>query len=243
MNGYAAWVTSRDHLLLYLTVDLAILTVRESALQVLVIERGHDPYAGQAALPGGFIRAGEDLPEAAARELAEETGLSGAPIHLEQLSVYSAPDRDPRGRVVSVAFLAIAPDLPVPEAGSDARAARWTPVEEVRDSLAFDHGAILDDAVECARNRLEFTTLAAAFCDPAFTIGDLRHAYEVVWGKAVDPRNFSRKVAQTHGFVEPTGEKRTPDIGRPAALYRRGPATKLSPPLMRIGTSEPESGT
>jgi 8-oxo-dGTP diphosphatase len=103
----------------------------------------------------------------------------------------------------------------------------------VRDKLAFDHAAILADAVERARTRLEFTTLAAAFCGPVFTIGDLRHVYEVVWDEPIDPRNFSRKLAQTKGFVEPTGGKRTPDTGRPAALYRRGPAQILNPPLMR----------
>jgi 8-oxo-dGTP diphosphatase len=108
----------------------------------------------------------------------------------------------------------------------------------VRDKLAFDHAQILDDAVERARSRLEFTTLAAAFCGPTFTIGDLRHVYEVVWDEPIDPRNFSRKVVQTKGFVEPTGGKRVPDTGRPAALYRRGPALTLNPPLMRSGTTE-----
>jgi 8-oxo-dGTP diphosphatase len=230
-------VTSRDHLLLYLAVDLAVMTVRENRLQVLVIERGHSPYAGEVALPGGFLRAGEDLPEAAERELAEETGLDGSQIHLEQFGVYGAPDRDPRGRVVSVAFLAVAPDLPIPKAGSDARSAQWAPVSEVHDRLAFDHAAILDDAVERARNRLEFTTLAAAFCGPTFTIGDLRQVYEVVWGRAVDPRNFSRKVRQTAGFVEPVGDKRAPATGRPAELYQRGPAKWLNPPLMRVATA------
>src|SRR5580658_882478 len=118
------------------------MTVRENQLQVLLIERGHSPYAGQVALPGGFLRAGEDLPEAAERELAEETGLDGSTFHLEQFAVYGAPDRDPRGRVVSVAFLAVAPDLPIPKAGSDARHAFWAPVDEIKCALAFDHPAI-----------------------------------------------------------------------------------------------------
>src|SRR5579859_2884589 len=192
-------MTDRDHLLLYLAVDLAILTVRTDLLHVLIIERNNDPYRGQSALPGGFLRAAEDLRDAAERELAEETGLDGESLHLEQLAAYGSPDRDPRGRVVSVAYLAIAPDLPLPTAGSDAASARWAPVTEVRTKLAFDHDRILDDAVERARTHLEFTTLATAFCGPAFTIGDLRHVYEVVWGIRLDPRNFSRKVAQTHG--------------------------------------------
>ncbi len=223
----------REHLLLWLTVDLAILTVRDDLLNVLVIERDNEPYRGQAALPGGFLRQGEDLSGAAERELAEETGLAEMGLHLEQLATYGAPGRDPRGRVVSVAYLAIAPDLPIPAAGSDARSARWAPVEAVHGTLAFDHSQILDDAVERARTRLEFTTLATAFCGQAFTIGDLRRVYEVVWGVPLDPRNFSRKVASTEGFVLPTGAKRVLGTGRPAALYQRGPAQALNPPLTR----------
>ncbi|MGI9000558.1 MAG: NUDIX hydrolase [Pseudonocardia sp.] len=225
----------RDHQLLRLAADLAILTVRDSRLQALVITRRNPPYAGQSALPGGFLRAGEDVRQAAVRELREETGLDGEAeaLHLEQLSVYSDPDRDPRGRVVSVTFLALSPDLPVPQAGSDAQHAFWAPVDEIRGTLAFDHDQILNDAVERARSRLEYTTLATAFCEPKFTIGDLRRVYEVVWGAVLDPRNFSRKVMRTNGFVRPTGRKRAPETGRPATLYERGPAQLLTPPLMR----------
>jgi 8-oxo-dGTP diphosphatase len=227
----------RARLRLYLAVDLAILTVRENLLHLLVVERANQPYQGYAALPGGFLREGEDLREAAERELKEETGLDGAELHLEQVAAYGAPDRDPRGRVVSVAFLALAPDLPIPTAGSDAQSARWAPAHAIRDALAFDHADILDDAIERARTRLEYTTLATAFCGAAFTIGDLRTIYEAVWGTPLDPRNFNRKVIHTEGFVEPTGGKRVPGTGRPAALYRRGPATTLSPPLLRSTTA------
>lgn len=226
-------MADRAHLQLRLAVDLAILTVRENLLQVLVIERANEPYRGQVALPGGFLRASENLREAAERELAEETGLDGGSLHLEQLAAYGAPDRDPRGRVVSVAYLAIAPDLPVPVAGSDARAAAWMALDQVRGKLAFDHGQILDDAVERARSGLEHTTIATAFCKPVFTIGDLRHVYEVVWSTPLDPRNFNRKVTATKGFVLPTGSQRAPGTGRPAALYRPGPARSLHPPLLR----------
>jgi 8-oxo-dGTP diphosphatase len=227
----------RERLLLHLAVDLVILTVRENRLNVLVIERANQPYQGQEALPGGFLRAGEGLREAAERELAEETSLDGGALHLEQLATYGDPDRDPRGRVVSVAYLAIAPDLPIPAAGSDARSARWAPVERVRGKLAFDHDQILDDAIERAKEHLEFTTLGTAFCGQTFTIGDLRNVYEVVWNMPLDPRNFSRKVTSTEGFVQPTGDKRAPETGRPAALYRRGPAQSLSPPLMRTAAA------
>jgi 8-oxo-dGTP diphosphatase len=212
-------VPDRTRLLLQLTVDLAILTAREDHLNVLVIERDNPPFRGQLALPGGFLRAGEDLHGAAVRELAEETGLDGGRLHLDQLGAYGQPDRD----------------LPLPVAGSDARSARWVPVEVLRGALAFDHNQILDEAVEAARSRLELTTLATAFCEETFTIGDLRHVYEVVWGVPLDPRNFSRKVVHTDGFVVATGDKRIPETGRPAALYRAGPARLLSPPLLRGG--------
>jgi 8-oxo-dGTP diphosphatase len=230
-------VTGRDHLMLKLAVDLAILTVRDNLLQVLVIERGKPPFKGGNALPGGFLRAGEDLETAARRELDEETSLRGD-LHLEQLATYGTPDRDPRERVVSVAYLAIAPDLPVPTAGSDAAGARWAPVDKVAGTLAFDHDDILRDAVERARAQLELTTVAAAFCAPQFTIGDLRTVYEVVWNMPLDPRNFSRKVLHTEGFVEPTGTRRMPEVGRPATLYRRGPARSLNPPIMRGSTAD-----
>jgi 8-oxo-dGTP diphosphatase len=226
-------VADREHLRLELTVDLTILTVRENLLHVLLIERENEPYRGDLALPGGFLRAGEDLPDAARRELSEETALDGKALHLEQIAVYGAPDRDPRGRVVSVSYLAIAPDLPLPSPGSDARAAHWAPVDNVSGTLAFDHSKILADAVERARQRLEFTTLAAAFCGQTFTISELRSVYEAVWGMPVDPRNFSRKVASSEGFVLPAGGLRVPETGRPASLYRRGPAQVLRPPLMR----------
>jgi 8-oxo-dGTP diphosphatase len=229
----------REHLLLNVTVDLAILTVREDRLHVLLVERLNEPYRGQSALPGGFLRDGEDLEEAAVRELAEETSLDGGALHLEQLATYGQPGRDPRGRVVTVAYLAIAPDLPIPTAGSDARSARWASVEAATGTLAFDHDQILADAVERARSRLESTPLATAFCGDTFTMGDLRRVYEVVWGTPLDPRNFSRKVANTEGFVQPTGGKRVPDTGRPAVLYRRGSALALNPPLLRNGSAAP----
>jgi 8-oxo-dGTP diphosphatase len=228
----------REHTHLRLAVDLAILTVRQDALQVLVITRANEPFRNQAALPGGFLRRDEDIPAAAVRELREETGLDGTQLHLEQLRAYGAPDRDPRGRVVSVAYLAIMPNLPAPTPGSDASNAIWAPVGKVRGTLAFDHDQILDDAVERARERLEFTTLATTFCGPTFTIGDLRNVYEVVWGRQLDPRNFSRKVVNTDGFVERTDERRIPEVGRPATLYVAGPATTLNPPIMRGGGTD-----
>jgi 8-oxo-dGTP diphosphatase len=218
-------------------VDLAVLTVRDDKLQILLVERGINPFRGMLALPGGFIASKEeDLDVAAERELAEETGLDAGGLHLEQMRTYGAPDRDPRGRVVTVCYLAVVPDLPLPIAGGDARAARWTPVDTVLSqdtSMAFDHRSIVADAVERARGKLEYTTLGAAFCTSPFTVSELRHVYETVWGHRLDPRNFHRKVTGVEGFLVATGERTSRDGGRPAALYRRGRAQLMHPPILR----------
>ncbi|MCT2590618.1 NUDIX hydrolase [Streptomyces sp. N2-109] len=235
------------------TVDLVVLTVRRHELCALAVRRGEPPYQGRWALPGGFVRAEEDLTAAAARELNEETGLrahdpgsSAAEAHLEQLATYGDPQRDPRMRVVSVAHLVLAPDLPSPTPGGDAHSARWAPVdtliagpggtgreEEQPIPLAFDHDRILSDGVERARSKIEYSSLATAFCPSEFTVGELRRVYEAVWGVVLDPRNFHRKVTGTPGFLVPTGGTTTRQGGRPAQLFRAGGATLLNPPMLR----------
>jgi 8-oxo-dGTP diphosphatase len=231
------------------TVDLVVLTVREHALSALAVRRGEPPFQGRWALPGGFVQPEEGLAEAAARELSEETGLrtlqpsgpgAGLGAHLEQLATYGDPERDPRMRVVSVAHLVLAPDLPAPRAGGDVRGARWAHVGELlgrtADSgaaLAFDHTRILADGVERARSKIEYSSLATAFCPREFTVGELRRVYEAVWGVALDPRNFHRKVTGTPGFLVPAGGTTTRQGGRPAQLFRAGGATVLNPPMLR----------
>jgi 8-oxo-dGTP diphosphatase len=228
-----------------LAVDLVILTLRDSTLQLLLVERGVEPYLGAMALPGGFLRSvDEDILTAAHRELAEEAGLDAACLHLEQLGVYGTPGRDPRGRVVSVAYLAIAPQLPEPVAGTDAVGACWTPVEQVLSGdlkLAFDHWYIVVDGVERARAKLEHTSLATAFCGQVFTISELQQVYEAVWGVRLDPRNFYRKVQGTRGFIVADGPMRKTETGRPARLFRAGPGKVLHPPMIRT-SSNPTSG-
>jgi 8-oxo-dGTP diphosphatase len=218
-------------------VDLVVLTVRGGELATLLVRRGVPPFVGELALPGGFVQPHEDLIDAATRELVEETGLRLTGHHLEQLASYAAPDRDPRGRVLSVGHLALVPDPPEPDAGSDAAASAWHPVAGL-ERLAFDHGRILADGVERARAKLEYTTLAATFCPPEFTVAQLRQVYEAVWGTPLDPRNFQRKVTSTPGFLIPTGATTTPPRGRPAQLFRRGPATSLHPPMLRDPAGE-----
>jgi 8-oxo-dGTP diphosphatase len=218
------------------TVDLVVFTIRDDELCVLTIRRGATPFRGRWALPGGFVHDDEGLVDAARRELAEETGLDELPVHLEQLATYGAPRRDPRMRVVSVAYLALAAELPDPSAGTDASDARWRPVIDLLSGssrLAFDHDEILGDGLERARAKLEYSPLATAFCSEEFTVAELRHVYEVVWGTELDPRNFHRKVTGSSGFLAPTGRRTTRNGGRPAQLYRRGNATLLNPPISR----------
>jgi 8-oxo-dGTP diphosphatase len=218
------------------TVDLVVLTIRDGSLRALVVKRKEDPFKSRWALPGGFLRPTEDLDRAAQRELREETGLAPDAVHLEQLASYGDPRRDPRMRVVTVAYLTLSPDLPLPIAGTDAAAARWADVDVLVQSprrLAFDHQRILRDGIERARAKLEYTPLAASFCPPEFTVAELRRVYEAVWGTTLDPRNFHRKVTGTPGFLEPAETTTTRDGGRPAQLYRAGRLSLLFPPMLR----------
>lgn len=218
------------------TCDLVVLSVREGELHVLLVRRGEPPFKNQLALPGGFVHIDEDLEDAAYRELAEEAGVGRGDVILEQLATYGAPHRDPRSRVVSVAWLALGSDLPEPTAGSDAADAVWMPVAHVArtaSGLAFDHDTILADGVERARAKLEYTGYAAALCGDAVTIADLHAVYEAVWGVTLDRANFHRKVTGVSGFLTPTTALREGGRGRPARVYRANALAVLSPPILR----------
>jgi 8-oxo-dGTP diphosphatase len=185
------------------TVDIVVFTVHDQALKVLLIERGIVPFQGQYALPGGFVLAGETLEEAAFRELREETGTEN--VYLEQLYTFGEPDRDPRGRVVTVAYFALVPSDKSPLlAGTDAAAAAWFPLSAL-PPLAFDHGKIIEHAVNRLRNKLEYTNVGFQLLPAKFTLTALQALHEAILGKSLDKRNFRRKIL-TLGLVRPSKE-------------------------------------
>jgi 8-oxo-dGTP diphosphatase len=230
------------------TVDLLIFTVTDTDLKVLLIRRGQAPELGKLALPGGFVDVGdsgldrppgetedqgEDLSDAALRELGEETGLDGAllrqhHVHLEQLFTFGAAGRDPRTRVISVAYYALVPpDLaPLVRAGDDAAEAGWYSVEaEVpANALAFDHAKMLALAVDRIRGKLDYSPIAFSLVPRTFTTSELREVYEAVQGRQFDAGNFRRRFKRmvTDGILEAAPGKRSPTArgGRPAKVYR-----------------------
>ncbi len=218
------------------TADIALFTVRSGKLQILLVERGCDPYIGSWALPGGFIQPNESAEQAAVRELAEEAAIH-SDVYLEQLATFSAPERDPRMRVVTIVYTSLVPDLPDPCSGTDAADTRWFPVTAV-PPLAFDHDQILATAVDRVRAKLEYTTVATAFLPRTFTIGELRAVYEAVWGVDVPLQNFRRKVLATPGFIVATDDIRMGVPGPKAKLYTAGDATEIVPAFNRARMTE-----
>jgi 8-oxo-dGTP diphosphatase len=224
------------------TVDVVILTMVESVLHVLLVQRGEAPFKDVWAIPGGFKRPTESLDEAAKRELVEETGVDAARL-LAQFGAYGDPGRDPRMNVVTVGYLAVLRDVGSVVAGSDAAQADLVPVADVleeRIDLAFDHLMIIRDAVERARVELEVSGIATAFLGPTFTIAELRAVYEAIWGVQLDAANFRRSILGEDGWVIPVGRRARPGSsgGRPPELYRAGRAWRQSGPIHRTPTEE-----
>ena len=191
-------VYTSDYPIFSVTVDVVALTIRSDTLCALVVRRGEEPHRGRWALPGGFVDVDEDLAPAAERELLEETGVRVDA--LEQLATYGAPGRDPRGRTVSVAHLAVIPWAPEAQAGSDAADAEWRPVTTLLRprQLAFDHRKILADGVERARSKLEYTNLATRFVPELFTITELRDGVRRDLGERARPRELPPQGGQRH---------------------------------------------
>ena len=218
------------------TVDLVVFAVARGVLHTVLIQRGAHPFKGIPALPGGFLRPDEDTLIGARRELREETSLVVPDsAHIEQLATYSAPDRDPRMRVISVAHLVLLPTdgttLPALAAGSDAAATGWHPVHDALDRhLAFDHATILRDGLERLSGKMEYTTFAARLLPDEFTMSQLRTVYEAVWNTTLAAGNFTRKMMPQ---LEDTGRKaRASTGGAPAALFIADDR-HIHPPLAR----------
>jgi 8-oxo-dGTP diphosphatase len=213
------------------TVDIVVFTIVDADLKVLLVKRDEHPFKARWALPGGFVRVGdaqkdqgEDLDEAAARELAEETGLPRGAAFLEQLRAFGAANRDPRMRVISVAYWALVrPTLvPLVRAGGDVSHARWFSLDEARAlPLAFDHRDILAAAVDRARTQIDVSAIAFELVPETFSIPELRAVYEVIKGAPLDAGNFRKRIQRmiADGILEPAPGKRI-TTSKPAKVYR-----------------------
>jgi 8-oxo-dGTP diphosphatase len=199
------------------TVDIVIFTIRDGRLKLLLIRRAGEPYRGKWALPGGFVEMDEDLEQAARRELEEETGVSG--VYLEQLYTFGRPDRDPRERVITIAYYALIPsDKLQLRAATDAEAVGWFGMEEL-PPLAFDHSEIFAMAHQRLVAKLEYSTIAFQFLSEEFTLSELQAVYETIQQAPLDKRNF-RKWVLALEQIEETGGERRDGAHRPAKLYR-----------------------
>lgn len=199
------------------TVDVAVFTVTDGRLAVVLVRRRQWPHAGKWALPGGFVDIDESLKRAAWRELQEETGIRAG--YLEQLGAFGRPDRDPRERVITVVYIALAAaDRMDIRAGSDAVDARLFNLDELPE-LAFDHAKILAHATERLRDRLGVADIVRRLMPAQFTLSELQAACETIAGKPLDKRNFRKKL-KALDVIEPTGELRQGSAHRPAALFR-----------------------
>jgi 8-oxo-dGTP diphosphatase len=201
-----------------LTVDCVVFCVEERELKLLLIKRGLAPFAGRWALPGGFVRVDETLDDAARRELAEEAGLADA--FLEQLYTFGSVKRDPRERVVSVAYYALVKPGAL-TAATDATDARWFALSDV-PRLAFDHADILATALERLRGKITYQPIGFELLPPKFTLTQLQTLYEAVLGHEIDKRNFRKKVL-SYDLLIPLKEKHQEGAHRPAQLFRFDP--------------------
>lgn len=203
-----------------ITVDIVIFTLKDSCLQVLLIQRGEEPFKNSWALPGGFVRVEESLEEAAARKLEDETGIEHA--YLEQLYTYGDPKRDPRERVITVAYFALIPQDSIirTEGNLSIAQAAWHPVGMLPE-LAFDHSEILTYALRRLRYKLEYSAVGFELLNEEFTLSELQNTYEIILGVNLDKRNFRRRILEA-GVIEETSAFRSGD-GRPARLYRYRP--------------------
>jgi 8-oxo-dGTP diphosphatase len=200
-----------------LTVDCVVFGLDDDELKVLLIQRGLEPFKGRWALPGGFVRVEETLDEAARRELQEETGLKD--LFLEQLYTFGAVNRDPRERVVSVAYYALVKlAAHATKAATDAADAQWFPISKI-PKLAFDHAEILAAALDRVKGKVRYEPIGFELLPPKFTLSQLQHLYEAILAAELDKRNFRKKVLSL-GLLIPLKETQMTGRHRPAQLFR-----------------------
>lgn len=199
------------------TVDILILTVEKDSLKIILIKRNKEPFKNAWAIPGGFIEKNETLEQAALRELMEETGVKN--IYLEQLYTFGDPKRDPRGRVVTVAYFALIPSNKIRLSFSaDAAQARWFSTGNL-PNLAFDHEKIISYALDRIRSKIEYSNIVYGLLPKKFRLSRLQKIYEIILGKKLDKRNFRKRMLSL-GLLKATGQKERDGAHRPAMLYQ-----------------------
>lgn len=197
------------------TTDCVIFGFDGTQLNVLLVQRGGEPYAGWWAFPGGFVNIDENADAGALRELQEETQLT--PAYVEQFHTYTEPDRDPRERVITIAYLALVKIQEV-TGGDDAKEARWFPLDDI-PHLAFDHDVILRDAMKRLRERIHFHPIGHDLLPEKFTLKQLQNLYEVILDRRFDRRNFTKKMLNL-GILTQLDETVWPTPKREAKLYK-----------------------
>src|SRR5436190_5327373 len=206
-----------------LSADPVVFTLLHGRLSVLLARRLEEPQRGMFALPGGFVGTAESPEQTAERKLREKTGVGS--VHLEQLRTYADPERDPRGWLPSIAYMALVPPQALPEEPPADREASWHPVDALPE-LALDHARIVDDGLWRLHARVAdkawFVRVAGGLLAHEFTLGQAQTLYEALRGESVDTANFRRDVRAT-GLLKPTGELRSEGPGRPGRLFRRAP--------------------
>jgi 8-oxo-dGTP diphosphatase len=198
------------------TVDLVIFTVSAEKLKALLVKRAREPYAGSWSIPGGFLKLGESLDDAAVRVMHEKTGVKE--VYLEQLYSFGRPERDPRTRVITVTYIALIPwqDLVQPESGKVTDLG-WFDVNEL-PGLAFDHREILVYAVNRLRAKATYSNIVYGLLPVQFRLSDLQKIYEIITDHPLDKRNFRKRMLAT-GLLKETGKKELTGAHRPAMLY------------------------
>lgn len=200
-----------------LTVDLVLFTVNQNSLQVLLTRRAEDPFADHWALPGGFLLKGESLDDAARRVLSDKTGLEDA--YLEQLYTFGTPGRDPRNRIITVAYYALVPWQMLARPGSrKVSELAWFPLSDL-PALAFDHNQIINYAQSRLKAKAGYSNIAFGLLPDAFRLTELQQIYEVILGEPLDKRNFRKRMLST-GLLAETGGVDGSGAHRPARLYR-----------------------